>query len=417
MINRPRGTRDLGPDEMEIRNNIEDVLRRVCRDYGYREVLTPTFESTELFLKKSGPSIVEEIYAFKDKSGRRIALRPEFTASVMRMYAESLREEPKPLKLFYFGPAFRYERPQSGRYREFWHFGTELIGPDTARADAENISLAMKSLQRLGLENYTVKVSNLAILEKFFDEKEISKEKKGDIYHLIDKEEIEEAQKVWNDIDSIDLVDLDALLNAPLSNLKTMLDDETPINYLEKVFEVLENYGIDKEDYRFDLNTVRGLDYYRGVVFEIDAEELGAQKQICGGGDYNLGDIFGLDISSKGFAIGFDRLLLALKEKENLPELDRPECFIVPIGKESLEYSYDILDELRDHDLISDIELMGRGVGKALGYADKKEFKFALLIGENEVKNGTVTIKDMDSGEQEEVHREKIVDEVEKGGF
>ena len=148
MIERPRGTRDLTPEEMDTRSKIEGTLRKVCESFGYSEILTPTFEHTELFLERSGPSIVEEIYDFEDKGGRDIALRPEFTASVMRMYAESLRERPKPLKLYYYGPAFRYERPQSGRYREFWHFGTELIGPDTPRADAENIALAFSCLKR-----------------------------------------------------------------------------------------------------------------------------------------------------------------------------------------------------------------------------------------------------------------------------
>ncbi|MFW6305232.1 MAG: ATP phosphoribosyltransferase regulatory subunit, partial [Candidatus Saliniplasma sp.] len=164
MIERPRGTRDLYPDEMEIRRKIEQKLRDLSRSFGYREILTPTFEYTELFTQKSGPDIVNELYHFEDKGGRDIALRPEFTASVIRAYNEGMRELPKPLKLFYFGPVFRYERPQSGRYREFWHFGTELIGPDTFRADAENIALAYMCVKKIGWNDFKLKVSNLKIL-------------------------------------------------------------------------------------------------------------------------------------------------------------------------------------------------------------------------------------------------------------
>ncbi len=407
MIERPRGTRDLGPEEMDRRGKIEGILRKVCESFGYSEILTPTFEHTELFLERSGPSIVEEIYDFEDKGGRDLSLRPEFTASVMRMYAESLRERPKPLKLYYYGPAFRYERPQSGRYREFWHFGTELIGPDTPRADAENIALAYSCLKRAGLDNFNLKISNLEILKTYLKEKGVPENKMQDIYHVIDKDEgyegIEEEYGIREE--------LKKLSKLSLKELEDKIEDTSPIEYTQDVFDYLKYYGIE-EEYEFDLGTVRGLDYYRGVVFEIDAEELGAQKQICGGGDYNLGDIFGIDVSSKGFAIGFDRLILALEREKKLPEKTQPECFLIPIGEESLEYSYDVLISLREQGIISDIDLMDRSVGKALSYADKLDYKYSLMIGGDEVEDNTVTVKNMKSGDQKTVSKNELIEEI-----
>jgi len=409
MIERPRGTRDLGPNEMEIRSKIEKKFRELSHSFGYKELLTPTFEHTELFTEKSGPDIVDELYGFEDKGGREIALRPEFTASVIRAYNEGMRELPKPLKLFYFGQVFRYERPQSGRYREFWQFGTELIGPDTVRADAENIALAYRCVKDIGLEQFRLKISNLEILDQFLVQNDIPIDKRHDIYHKIDKGEIEKVSERY-DL-STELIDL---LDADLGDMVEILENSEPVQHLETVLKSLKYYDIDEKYITVDLDTVRGLDYYKGVVFEIDADTLDAEKQICGGGDYNLGDIFGIDVSSKGFALGFDRSILALEAEGKLPELDRPDYYIIPIGEESFELCYELLRSLRSKGFVTDIDLMERSIGKALGYADKLNFAHAVLIGENELKDNTVTIKDMESGEQSTIKKEDFLNGVEK---
>ncbi|MEF8835816.1 MAG: histidine--tRNA ligase [Candidatus Thermoplasmatota archaeon] len=407
MIERPRGTRDFGPDEMEFRKKLEDLLRGKAEHFGYREISTPTFEHIELFLERSGPSIVEEIYSFEDKGGRELALRPEFTASVMRMYSESLRGEPKPLKLFYFGPAFRYERPQSGRYREFWHFGTELIGADTARADAENIAFAYKCMKDLGLDDITLKISNLQILEDYLKKYDLSQDEREELYHLLDKEETEKILRKFDlDDEFFDLIDMD------FEKISSFIGDSSSYEHLCEVIDHLSYYGIEREDYVIDLSTVRGLDYYSSVVFEIDAEKLGAQKQICGGGDYNLGDIFDIEVSSKGFAIGFDRLYLALEKENELFEKKREGCYIIPIGDENISYSYDVLSDLRKNDIKADIDLKERSIGKALGFADKADFKYSVIIGEEEVENEEVALKDMESGDQKSVKKEKIIEAI-----
>ncbi|MFW5946484.1 MAG: histidine--tRNA ligase [Candidatus Natronoplasma sp.] len=404
MIERPRGTRDFTPKDMEYRNWLKNILKRKVKDYGYRETLTPTFEHTELFTERSGPSIVEEIYSFEDKGGREIALRPEFTASVMRMYSESLKGEPKPIKLFYFGPAFRYERPQSGRYREFWHFGTELIGADTARADAENIALAYDCMREAGLENIEMRISNLQILEEFLKERDFDRREREEIYHQIDKEDDLEVVKDRFDLDESFL----RLFSNSFDELKDFLGKTDSYAYLKDVIEKLRYYDIKENDFGIDLSIVRGLDYYSGVVFEIEAESLGAQKQICGGGDYDLSDVFNIDVSSKGFAIGFDRMLLALKKEDKLPSKDREGCYVIPLGEENHEYSYEILSMVRDDHRRADIDLKGRGIGKSLGYADKAGFEYSLIIGEDEVKNDVVALKDMESGEQEKIPKNEL---------
>ncbi|MFO7991846.1 MAG: histidine--tRNA ligase [Thermoplasmata archaeon] len=405
MIERPRGTRDLGPDEMTYRNYVEDQLRATCESYGYRAIQTPMFEHTKLFKEKSGPSIIEEIYAFKDKGGREIALRPEFTASVIRMYFQEMREVPKPVKIYYFGSAFRYERPQAGRYREFWQFGTELIGADTPYADAENIALAYNCISILGLTDIKLKISNLNILSDFLEENGVGKKEKLEVYHLVDKGEFDEIR------DTFDYGDmLCKLIQSDLSEAKKYLKESSSISYLEKVTDLLSLYEIGEKDYSIDLSTVRGLDYYKGVVFEIEAERLGAEKQICGGGDYQLGDIFGGEITSKGFAIGFDRTILAMKE-ENI-ELEKKEnrYYIIPIEEENKTYAYEVLKSLRDKNIIADIDLKGRSIGNAIGYADKSGFSHVILLGEEEVKSEEVSVKDLSTGKQESVEKKEFLE-------
>ena len=409
MIERPRGTRDFEPKEMEARKNLERLLRRKAEDFGYREILTPTFEHIELFLEKSGPSIVEEIYAFEDKGGRELALRPEFTESVMRMYSENLRGEPKPLKLFYFGPAFRYERPQSGRYREFWQFGTELIGANTPQADAENIALAYDCIKGARIEEVVnMNISNLKILKCHLKSKGLSSEEIEELFHVIDKgDETEEI------LDRFELgEEFIELLDAPFQEIPKYIEESEHYKYLEEVIDYLSYYGVEEEDFSVDLRTVRGLDYYTGVVFEIDAEKLGAQKQICGGGDYYLGDIFGIDVSSKGFSFGFDRLLLAIKKEGKGLKKERGGCYLIPIGEEAIPYAYEVLSTIRKNGICSDIDLKNRSVGKALGFADKAGFKYSIMIGEEEVKNEIVALKDMESGDQMKVKKDEIIEVI-----
>jgi histidyl-tRNA synthetase len=260
--------------------------------------MTPTFEHVELFVERSGPAILDEMYEFYDKGGRHLALRPELTAPVMRFYTNEMQRFPKPLKLYYFGPAYRYERPQRGRYREFWQMGLELIGADTPEATAEMISVAYDSMKNAGLKNFRLRIGDVRILRHFLDS--IGKNDR-DTMRAIDKRDSDLPEEIEGFIS----------ISDPAMLEKYGPDDE--VDHYRSVLEILDAGGID---YVMDMGIARGLDYYTGVVFEIEAPELGAEKQICGGGEYRLAELFGANpVATSGFAIGFDRTLLALKKE------------------------------------------------------------------------------------------------------
>ena len=193
MIQRPRGTRDFLPDEMERRRHYEGKLRSVAKRFGFRETATPIFEDSELFIMRSGPNILDELYAFKDKGDREIALRPELTAPTIRMFVNNMSNEPKPIKLFYFGQCFRYERPQSGRYREFFQFGAELIGSATPDTDAEAIALAVSMIEELGLKEYRLRIGHIGVLRQKLLDVGIPAENMAEILQKLDKKAYDEA--------------------------------------------------------------------------------------------------------------------------------------------------------------------------------------------------------------------------------
>src|SRR5688500_6220765 len=191
----PRGTRDFGPNDMAARRGLEERLRNVLRTYHYSEVATPAVEELELFLAKSGPGIRDEIYDFKDKSGRELALRPELTAPTMRFYFSNLKMEPKPLRLFYFGPCYRYDRPQAGRYREFWQLGIELLGDETPAAHAEVLRLALQLFEEAGLKNFVLRVGHLGILRALLEQAGVKRPEQAPLMRFIDKKDLASLEK------------------------------------------------------------------------------------------------------------------------------------------------------------------------------------------------------------------------------
>ncbi|HUL39623.1 MAG TPA: histidine--tRNA ligase, partial [Methanomassiliicoccales archaeon] len=331
MIQRPRGTRDFTPQEMETRRYLEGLFRREAELHGFGEIATPIFEHTELFTLKSGPNIVDEMYAFEDKGGRQIALRPELTAPSMRFFVNDLTNYPRPLKLFYFGQCFRYERPQSGRYREFFQFGAELIGAPNPESDAEVIGLAADLIRRSGLTKYNVRIGHIGVLRGQLSEGGLVPDKAAPILQKLDKRLYDEATPLMKDAGlserSIDEIIRTTQIVGPPDLLEKHPGESS--DYLKEVFAILGDYGITSV--QVDLGVVRGLDYYTGVVFEIDAPSLGAEKQICGGGSYSLTELFGGEkVFSTGFAIGFDRTLLALEREGLTPARKRLDAYVVP---------------------------------------------------------------------------------------
>ncbi len=398
MIGKPRGTRDFLPEDMAKRRWLEQKMRQIFEKYGYEEIATPTFENLELFTLKSGEQIMEEIYAFEDKAGRKLALRPELTAPVIRLYVEKLQMEAKPLKFFYFGNCFRYDRPQKARYREFWQFGCELIGSNRPEAIAELIAMSYDLLKSVGLKNIVLRVGNLDILRRFLDS--IGKNDRQ-VMRLIDKKDFESLEKIMgNDFSTFKRF-------IEIKNIDTINFPEA--ERMKEILSFLDEFSIP---YNLDLGIARGLEYYIGVVFEIDAPKLGAEKQIAGGGEYNLVTLLGgRHVATAGFAIGFDRVLIALESEGfefPLPEKPVYVAYMHGMVKEAIK----VARMLRSNGIKVSMDLMARNISKSLEYANRKGMRYAIIVAPDEWKNGKVLLKDMEKGEQEEVEIEKIVEKL-----
>lgn len=415
MIQRPRGTRDFGPDEMEKRRRLEATMRHEAALFGFREISTPIFEHTELFTLRSGPNVVEEIYAFQDKGGREISLRPELTAPAMRFFVNDMSNSARPLKMFYFGQCFRYERPQSGRFREFFQFGAELIGNPGPESDAEVIALAASIMRRIGLKQYTIRIGHIGVLRSMLAEAGVGSEAAPLILQKLDKKEYDEARQRMQEAGMDD---------AKIESVVDITNTVGPVEVLDKVsgearehlmgvFNVLQAYGFD--NIQVDLGVVRGLDYYTGMVFEMDAPVLGAEKQICGGGSYSLTELFGGEKTfSTGFGIGFDRTLLAL-EKEGLEAPPHGvDVYVLPVGEPARAEAHRIAAELRQAGLSTDIDLMGRSLSKSMKHANTINARRTVIVGEKEMSQGAVALRDMITGEQTMVKRDELVATLKK---
>ena len=413
MIQPTRGTRDFLPDDMEKRRYYEGLLRNVAKTYGFREIATPIFEESELFILRSGPNVLGELYAFKDKGDREIALRPEMTAPAIRMFVNEMSNDPKPIKMFYFGQCFRYERPQSGRYREFFQFGAELIGNPNVESDAEVISMAGAMIRSFGLKDYKIRIGHIGVLRQKVSDSGVPKERMAEVLQKLDKKNYDEATPLLKSMgvtdDAIrDLYDLTETVGGPevLSKVPGEAGD-----YLRRLVELLRVMGV--EDPEIDLGVVRGLDYYTGMVFEAEAPALGAEKQICGGGSYTLSELFGGEkVFSTGFAVGFDRILLAAEKEGQTYEKEGIDAYVVPVSDDVRLESAKIVTMLRDEGLRSDIDIMGRKMAKAMKYASITGAKNVIIIGAKELESCSVTVRDMVSGEQKVIKIENLIEEL-----
>ena len=410
MIQRPRGTRDFTPGEMAKRRKVELAMRDICHRFGFGEVVTPTFEHSELFTLRSGQAVIDEMYVFKDKGDREMALRPEITASVVRFYVNELSTAPKPLKLYYVGNCFRYENPQSGRYREFFQLGAELIGTKTPETDAEVIALAVQCIRNAGLENIVVRVGHIGILKSMVKEQIKDEKTAADVLRMIDKEDWDALGEMFDarglSRQLFDKISAVADIKGGVEELNNLEDSEATA-HLKEVFNVLKLYGID--DAQVDLGIVRGLDYYSGMVFEIDAPRLGAEKQVLGGGSYTLSELFGGEpIFSTGFAIGIDRVILASEAEKEIQVEPALDAYVVPAKDDMRKYAFGIVARLRAQGLRADVDLMRRTLSKNLKYASSVGARFAVIVGNEEMTKRSVTLRDMKSGEQKVV----LADEV-----
>ncbi len=417
---RPRGTNDWSPEDMLRRRHVESAFVRTAEAFGFREIQTPIFEALDLFTAKSGPGVVEELYAFKDKGGRDLALRPEFTASIVRYYLSDLRSLPKPVKVYCYGPAFRYEEPQKGRYREFGQVDAEIIGGATLPADAEVVALAIRTMRAIGLKRVRARIGHIGMLRAYLP---FGAADQAKVLHALDKKNFAMLADELGRLGRSDLLD-------PLRRLVALHGDASVLerardilggqggeafDYLRKLAAQLEAYAVDASEYEFDMGVVRGLDYYTGMVFELDSPNLGAEKQVGGGGAYTLAEVFGGEaVFQTGFALGVDRLVMAAEAEGAFGTPQGIDAYVVPIGEATRTRALEILTSLRAAGLRADIDLLGRGPSKNLDYANAIHAKYAVLVGERELKAEKVSLRNLASGEQREVPVGILAEEIRK---
>ncbi len=413
MIQCPRGTRDFLPDEMEKRRFFENKLREMAKVHGFRETETPIFEDAELFILRSGPNVLKELYAFEDKGGRQIALRPEMTAPAVRMFVNGMSNDPKPIKIFYFGQCFRYERPQSGRYREFFQFGAEIIGGATPETDAEAIAAASGMIKALGLKDYRLRIGHIGVLRQRIADAGVPKDRTAEVLQKLDKKLYDEARPLLADM-GVSEEDAEDIFSLTETVGGTEVLDRVPGeagDWLRQVVAYLDAMGV--RDVEIDLGVVRGLDYYTGMVFEAEAPALGAEKQVCGGGSYTLSELFGGEkVFSTGFAIGFDRVLLALEKEGMTYEPRGIDAYVISVTDDVRMKSAEIVAMLRSAGVSADIDIMGRKMAKALKFASSARARYAVIVGSKELEEGAVTLRDMSSGEQSLVPISELADRM-----
>ncbi|BDH62404.1 histidine--tRNA ligase 2 [Lysinibacillus sp. PLM2] len=410
----PRGTQDILPEQTPKWQKVESVLREISRVYRYKEIRTPMFEQTELFQRSVGDTtdiVQKEMYTFEDRGGRSLTLRPEGTASTVRAYVEHkmFGVPDQPIKLSYIGPMFRYERQQAGRYRQFVQFGVEAIGSSDPAIDAEVIALAMDVYQSVGLKDIKLHLNSLG------DKETRDAHRTALINHF--KPSIGEfCNDCQNRLEKNPLRILDCKVDHehPLMGTAPKLTDylnETSASYFEKVKEYLEILGID---YEVDPNLVRGLDYYNHTAFEImsTASGFGAITTLCGGGRYNglVSEMGGPDLPGIGFALSIERLLLALEaEGIELDVEDSLDIYVVAMGEEAKKKSVELLSSFRAKGISAEMDYIDRKMKAQMKSADRLGAKYVIVIGETELEEASVNIKEMQTGNEEKVKLSELV--------
>lgn len=398
----PRGTSDILPQSSGRWQFLEDRIRNICQNYNFKEIRTPIFEHTELFLRGIGNTtdiVSKEMYTFEDRGGRSITLRPENTASVVRAYLQNkLYAENYLQKLFYIGPMFRYDRPQAGRFRQFHQFGVEAIGSSDPLIDAEVIILAVQFLSSLGLTDLNVLINSVGCpqcrplykekLQAFF------KEKLTNLCHDC------QSRYEQNPLRILDCkVPECKALSEGVPVLTECLCDECS-SHFAAVQEYLSAVGIG---YTVDTNLVRGLDYYTKTAFEVQYRPLGAQSAVCGGGRYDglIAECGGAPTAAIGFAMGIERVLLALEQQSLLQNVNASTpIYIVAAGNEAKKAALLLAKNLRDNSLMCELDFADRSMKAQLKAANKLKSQHVIIIAEQEVQENCYSYKNMLTGEQ-----------------
>ncbi|MFD2169250.1 histidine--tRNA ligase [Tumebacillus lipolyticus] len=410
LINRPRGTNDILPGDVERWHLIEQTAREVCRRFNVAEVRTPIFEHTELFARGVGETtdIVEkEMYTFQDRGERSLTLRPEGTASVVRSFVESkLYAQPQPTKLYYMGPMFRYERPQSGRYRQFHQFGAEVLGVNDPSIDAEVIALAMTFFTELGLTDISLEINSVGSAQSRTAYRDILREHLSPV-----KEQLCKDCQSRYDRNPMRILDCKNETCKELTQgAPEMLDhlSEEDRTHFQAVCSYLESFGIP---FTVNPRMVRGLDYYTQTAFEF----IENGSTLSGGGRYNglVEQLGGPEMPGIGFAVGIERVMIALANQNvELPIAKGIDIFFVALGEAAQKHSVKLLHEMRRAGLIADKDYLGKSMKAQMKAADRLKARQVVILGDDELAQGVANLKDMETGEQTTVALSELIEVV-----
>lgn len=409
-----RGTADFLPETTSKWQHIEEKIERILTKYYFKEIRLPIFEQFDLFARGVGETsdiVSKEMYDFYDKGDRHLSLRPEGTAGVVRAYVENKiygPEHHKPVKYYYTGPMFRFERPQSGRMRQFHQMGVEVYGSSNPASDVETMALAMDIFKSFNIKDLKLVINSLGntesriayrnalieFLEPYY--KELSEDSKNRLH-----------KNPLRVLDSKDKKDQEIVQNAP--SVLEYLDEESK-NHFREVQRMLELLNIP---YEIDSNMVRGLDYYNDTIFEIMTSDpnFGANTTICAGGRYDslVEEVGGPETPGIGFAIGLERLAMLLEATDyNFPEVKKLDAFIVMIGEEANQEALKLVTELRNNGLIAEREFIGRKPKSQFKTADKLEAKVVFTLGSREIENRTVNMKLLETGKEITLNLDEI---------
>ena len=400
IIQKPKGTLDILPEETAIWHKIEEVVRECTEKAGFEEIRIPTFENASLYRRGVGNTtdiVQKEMFTLNDREGEEFCLRPEGTAGVVRSVIENgLFNEPMPLKLYYLGPFFRYEKPQAGRTREFYQFGIEMFGAEGALADASVIALANNVLQKLDI-GATLHINSIGCPNcrpKYHDDLRD--------YFKAHEEELCPTCKERLKTNPLRILDCKSSIckeiakNAP-KTVECLCDD------CKNHFDTLKN-AHDALEIKYEVNPmiVRGLDYYVRTVFEFISDDIGAQSTVCGGGRYDglVEELSGPKLCGIGFGMGLTRIILAMKSKAAkgeyaLPENAKPALYIAPMGEKAALYALSKCEALRKKGIYAECDIVSRSLKAQMKYADKIGAQYALVVGDNELETGEATLKNM----------------------
>ena len=409
-----KGTYDLLPDTMTKFNMLEDLFRQYLDLYGYSEIKTPVFEYTGVFRKENDTSdmVTKEMYTFSVNDKDSLTLRPEGTAGVIRSFVENklYGSAELPVKLGYIEEMFRHERPQKGRQRQFTQMGVECLGEKNPLIDAEVIALGYSYIKALGL-------NSVKVLINFLGDNESRLNYKNELIEYFKPYKDELCTDCQNRLEKNPLRILDCKIDHEkdiVQNAPKMKLNEASEKYFEEVRHYLDVLGIP---YEVDDKLVRGLDYYTDTVFEVVStnEASGSQATIFGGGRYDnlVKEMGGPEMSGIGFAMGVERLLI-LCEAEDIFELQKSiDCYVINLNEDK-DYAFDLLESLRNEGYVSEMDYYGRSLKAQFKSSERKNARFIIIVGEDEVKNNTVTLKDTLTQAQEEVKKEELSERLEQ---